>query len=204
MLENIKLIAFDGDDTLWYNEAVYNRAFDIAINIANPHITDDSKNKIFINFNRRLATNVQSIGFGYKTYILTLISFLVENFNISTSKVNLIISDLTLVFQKPVTLYPSVESTIKQLHSQYPLIVITKGETFEQTKKIESSNLCAFFSNIFIVGDKNEDVYKKILTQYIFGWRLSKIGLTDYATMVPITLFIFWTSYIICKFICHL
>lgn len=36
----------------------------------------------------------------------------------------------------------------------------------------------------------------------LLGWRYNKIGLTDYATMVPIALFLFWVSYIICKFVC--
>lgn len=166
MLTNIKLIAFDGDDTLWYNEIVYNNAFDIAIKIANPNITDCYKINILYDFNKKLATNIKLIGYGYKTYIITLVSYLLDKFNISSSKINLIISKLALEFKKPVRLYPSVEQTITLLHNRYELIIITKGETFEQSQKIKSSNICSFFTNTFIVANKDEDTYTKILKQY--------------------------------------
>ena len=68
--------------------------------------------------------------------------------------------------------------------------------------------LCRFideYANLHLSIDYDMSIDSKAnIKSNIFGWRLNKIGLTDYATMVPITLFIFWTSYIICKFICHL
>ena len=39
------------------------------------------------------------------------------------------------------------------------------------------------------------------VTPNLLGWRCKKIGLTDYATMVPIAMFLFWISYIASNFI---
>ena len=39
------------------------------------------------------------------------------------------------------------------------------------------------------------------VTPNLLGWRCKKIGLTDYATMVPIAMLLFWISYIASNFI---
>lgn len=38
---------------------------------------------------------------------------------------------------------------------------------------------------------------KQKITSNFWGWRYSKLGLTDYATMVPVVVMVFWTIFIL-------
>lgn len=66
--------------------------------------------------------------------------------------------------------------------------------------------LCNFvekYANLHLSIDYDMSVESNVkIKANLLGWRCKRIGLTDYATMVPIALFIFWLSYIVVQFVC--
>ena len=66
----------------------------------------------------------------------------------------------------PLKILPKVEETLKELSEQYILLLITKGDLFDQERKICNSNLAHYFDHIEIVSEKNNSTYKGILKKH--------------------------------------
>jgi putative hydrolase of the HAD superfamily len=70
------------------------------------------------------------------------------------------------MLNSPTELLPDVEETISQLSKTYELMIITKGDLFDQESKIARSGLVDYFEKIEIVREKDDAVYQKILTKH--------------------------------------
>ena len=161
----IKLIAFDADDTLWENEAIYKKV--------ESHLCDmlaDYGNKQEI-IDKLFATEMKNLhlyGYGIKSFGLSMIETAI---NVSDHKIdNQVIAKILelinymLTYELPV--YEGVEETLQQLSKNFPLIVITKGDLLDQDMKVERSGLRRYFKGIEIVAKKEESTYVEILKKY--------------------------------------
>ena len=63
----------------------------------------------------------------------------------------------------PLDLFERVEGTLEELSFNYRLILVTKGDRFEQERKIVRSGLGKYFEVVEIVGDKTEASYRGML-----------------------------------------
>ena len=63
----------------------------------------------------------------------------------------------------PLDLFERVEGTLEELSFNYRLILVTKGDRFEQERKIVRSGLGKYFEAVEIVGDKTEASYRGML-----------------------------------------
>ena len=70
------------------------------------------------------------------------------------------------MIQHPIQLIPKVRETLERLKQEYELMVITKGDLFDQESKIARSDLAQFFDIIEIVSEKTEDTYARIINRY--------------------------------------
>ena len=67
----------------------------------------------------------------------------------------------------PIELLPDVKETIESLKEfGYRLMIITKGDLFDQESKIARSGLADLFDIIEIVSEKNDDTYRNILKKH--------------------------------------
>lgn len=66
----------------------------------------------------------------------------------------------------PVETLPGVEETLVKLADRYRLVLITKGDLFDQERKLAASGLGALFSAVEIVSDKNPQVYGRIFDEF--------------------------------------
>jgi putative hydrolase of the HAD superfamily len=62
----------------------------------------------------------------------------------------------------PLTLLPQVAELIPQLAQSYRLMLITKGDLFDQEAKIARSGLADYFRHIDVVSEKNSSTYAQI------------------------------------------
>lgn len=67
------------------------------------------------------------------------------------------------LLQKPVTLLDGVEDVLLQLQGKYKLVLATKGDLFDQKRKVMDSGLVRYFYHIEIMSDKKEADYQKLL-----------------------------------------
>ena len=64
----------------------------------------------------------------------------------------------------PVEPLEGVRETVEALRSRYRLMVITKGDLFDQESKLARSGLADLFWRVEIVSEKDERTYQRILS----------------------------------------
>jgi putative hydrolase of the HAD superfamily len=70
------------------------------------------------------------------------------------------------MLRAPVELVEGAEDTLNELSADYDLMLITKGDPFEQERKIEHSGIAKCFRYLEVVGEKSETSYRSILRKY--------------------------------------
>jgi putative hydrolase of the HAD superfamily len=64
-----------------------------------------------------------------------------------------------------IDLMPGVAETLPFLAERHQLLLCTKGEPAEQTRKIDLSGLRPFFRECLIVKEKNRETYQRLATE---------------------------------------
>ncbi len=82
----------------------------------------------------------------------------------------------------PVELLPCVRETIASLRETYRLMIITKGDLFDQESKIARSGIAEYFQHIEIVSDKMPATCTALMTrsgirpdEFLYGWQFAEI-----------------------------
>jgi putative hydrolase of the HAD superfamily len=70
------------------------------------------------------------------------------------------------MLSKPMDIFDGVRETVLSLSEQYKLLLITKGDLFEQEAKIARSGLGDFFDGIEIVSEKTPRAYEAIVARH--------------------------------------
>ena len=117
---------------------------------------------------RLLATereNVAVYGYGVKGFTLSMIETAIEvtNGNVDADTIYRILSFAKDQLSHPVELLPGVAEAIDALAGRYRLLLITKGDLFDQESKIARSGLADRFDAIEVVAEKEPDVYRRVL-----------------------------------------
>lgn len=164
-MEEIKLIAFDADDTLWMNEYHYRNAEIRFCEMMNRFTDEERANSLLL---KREKMNLPLLGYGSKPFIISLIETGIEisNGTISNKEILELIEIGKETIGKPIELLPEVEEVLSQLSHKYPLILATKGDLKEQESKIERSGIDKYFSSIEIMSEKNRESYIKIVKKH--------------------------------------
>ena len=160
MIEGLKIVAFDADDTLWENEPLFRHAERIVADSLSEygsfeHISDELYKVEF--------KNMEDYGFGAKAYTLSMIENAVNlsGGKLTGEQVMLIIESGRNILHNPATPLPGVEETLTALKEdgRYRLVLFTKGELHDQERKIKRSGLGKYFSHIEIVSNKSQREY---------------------------------------------
>lgn len=162
MIEGIKKIGFDADDTLWVNE-VYFRETEQAFYELLADYAD--KETIYKELYRTEEDNMELYGYGVKAFILSVIetAHKITEGRLPASVVKRILELGKEQLSKPVELLPSVEDTLNALVGSYELILVTKGDLLDQERKLAVSGLEHLFHHVEIMSDKMERNYHKLL-----------------------------------------
>jgi putative hydrolase of the HAD superfamily len=159
------VIAFDADDTLWHTESLYTGAQDkFKQLLAHYHNAEWIEQKL----HQIEIRNLQYYGYGIKGFTLSLIETAIEltEGRIPGTEIQEVIDLAKEMLTAEVQLLEHAEETIVKLVDSYPLMLITKGDLFEQDTKIARSGLRQYFRYIEIVSDKTRDNYATLLTKY--------------------------------------
>lgn len=159
---DVKVIAFDADDTLWVNEPYFQeveRKFCALLEDYLPHHTVSQE--LF----RTEMQNLPWYGYGAKAFMLSMIETALR---VSDKTLNVSIIEKTIrygkeLLDKPIELLDDVEHVLQTLIGRYRLVVATKGDLLDQERKLKKSGLEHFFHHIEIMSDKKEDDYQKLI-----------------------------------------
>ena len=153
-LNNIRVIAFDADDTLWdcqsHFEAVENHLYDLIA----PYCEAPAK-ELF----QTESGNMADLGYGCKAFTISIVetALRVAGDHLSSQQLSDLLSHSKSLLHLPATPLPEVEETLQRLQAYpYRLVVFTKGELQDQENKLHRSGLAKYFSHVEITSNKTE------------------------------------------------
>jgi len=158
----IKVIAFDADDTLWVNETYFREAEKKFAQLVSQYETE---NKIDQELFKLEIKNLGIYGYGIKGFMLSMVECALQlsNYSISQKTIEAILDIGKEMIEKPIELIEGVEDVLSSLHGKYKLIVATKGDLLDQERKLEKSGLLKYFHHIEVMSEKKEPDYQKLI-----------------------------------------
>ena len=155
---DIKVIAFDADDTLWINEPYFQETEEKFCELLAPYL---SRHTLSQELFKTEIDNLKLYGYGIKGYILSMIeaALKISNHTIRNEVIVKIIQYGKELLEKPIELLDGVEDTLNALKGKYKLVVATKGDLLDQRRKLHNSGLGDFFHHIEVMSDKQEADY---------------------------------------------
>jgi len=159
---NIKVIAFDADDTLWVNEPYFQETEEKFCELMAPYL---SRHTLSQELFKTEIDNLRLYGYGIKGYILSMIeaALKISNHTISNEVVSKIIQYGKELLEHPIELLDGVEDVLGSLKGRYKLVVATKGDLLDQRRKLHNSGLGDYFHHIEVMSDKQEADYTDLV-----------------------------------------
>jgi len=161
-MKDIKVIAFDADDTLWVNEPHFQE-----VELRFCEIMEDylSRHHVSQELFKTEMNNLALYGFGVKSFMLSMVetAIRISEGTISLQAIEKIITLGKDLLDKPIELLDGVKEVLNDLQGKYKLVVATKGDLLDQERKLEKSKLGRFFHHVEIMSDKKESDYLKLI-----------------------------------------
>lgn len=161
-MKNIKIIAFDADDTLWVNEPYFQATenkFCALLEDFLPHHTVSQE--LF----KTEMQNLELYGYGVKAFILSMIET-ISRVTDNKASIELVYKTIQLgkeILEHPLELLEGVENLLAELYGKYRLVMATKGDLLDQERKLVKSGLEKYFHHIEIMSDKRMTDYQKLI-----------------------------------------
>jgi putative hydrolase of the HAD superfamily len=159
---DIKVIAFDADDTLWVNEPYFvetEQKFCALLEDYLPHHTVGQE--LF----KTEMQNLSLYGYGVKGFMLSMVetALRVSNKTAGMEVIEKAIEYGKDLLAKPIELLDGVEEVLNALKGRYRLVVATKGDLLDQERKLKKSGIEHYFHHIEIMSDKQVADYQKLI-----------------------------------------
>ena len=161
MKDQIKVIAFDADDTLWINEPFFTEGEKKFCQLMAEFMPfDDAHKELFA----REIGNLPLYGYGIKAFMLSMTetALKITEGQLSSDQLDQILQIGRDMLNKPVDLIDGVEEVLRSLSGRYRLVGATKGDLLDQERKFEKSGLAHYFEHIEIFSEKTPDKYLKL------------------------------------------
>jgi putative hydrolase of the HAD superfamily len=167
-MTKLTTIGLDADDTLWHNEKHFHFTQGIFADLLKDHVAPDHLADRLLQAEKK---NLAFYGFGIKGFTLSMIETAIDvtDGKVSSQTLKTILDAGRDMLHHPVELLPHVAETLEALSAHYKLVLITKGDLFDQERKVAASGLGDFFAGIEIVSDKQPTTYGRIFSQFGSG-----------------------------------
>jgi putative hydrolase of the HAD superfamily len=162
MFDQVKVIAFDADDTLWVNETYFRDAEHQFAKLLSKYETE---NKIDQELFKMEIENLSMYGYGIKGFMLSMVecALKLSNYTLDQRIIEEILNIGKDMLEKPIELLEGVEEVLQSLHGKYKLIVATKGDLLDQERKLEKSGLIQYFHHTEVMSEKKIPDYQKLV-----------------------------------------
>lgn len=184
-MPRLTAIGFDADDTLWHHERFFQLTTEKFVALLKPHVEGPH---LVEHLHAAERKNVAHYGYGVKGFMLSMVETAIE---VTEGRVpGAVIAEILAagrdMLAHPVEPYPGVEETLSALTGSHTLILITRGDLFDQERKLQASGLARYFDAIEIVSDKTAPVYRRIFSRHGEGpHRAMMIGNSMRADVIP-------------------
>jgi putative hydrolase of the HAD superfamily len=158
----IRVVAFDGDDTLWHNETRFNLTQTALRDLLRSHVPDADVDAHLAEVEMR---NLGIYGYGVKAFTLSMLETAIQvtGGRIPTADLEVILGWGKKMLGEPTELLDGVVDALHELGHRYQLLLITKGDLFDQEGKLARSGLAEMFAGVEILSEKHEEAYRSVL-----------------------------------------
>jgi putative hydrolase of the HAD superfamily len=184
----IRLVGFDGDDTLWRSEDYYHAAQADFERIVG-HYVDLQDGRTHERLYAVEMRNLALFGYGVKSMTLSMVEAAVEitDARISATDLHRIVSLGKALLQHPVELLPGIREAVEAIAAEHDIVLITKGDLFHQENKVRQSGLADLFHRIEIVSEKDASTYARVLAEFnLPASRFAMIGNSLRSDIAPV------------------
>jgi putative hydrolase of the HAD superfamily len=159
------LIALDADDTLWHNEPLFQATKARFQALLAPYHDGAWVDQ------RLYATeshNLRRFGYGIKGFVLSMVETAIEltEGRITGGEIRQILDWGHEMLAAPVELLEGVRETVELLAARHRLVLLTKGDLFDQEAKLARSGLGDHFAAVEIVSEKNARTYAAVMARH--------------------------------------
>jgi putative hydrolase of the HAD superfamily len=161
----VSTVGLDGDDTLWRNEERFQEAQAFVRDLVASHAPDDFQQRLLATEGR----NLRFFGYGVKGFTLSMIETVIEvtDGGIPARQIQRLIELGKEMLEAPVELLPGAGEAVARLAaSPLRLLLVTKGDLFDQEERIARSGLADLFDAVEIVSEKDEATYRRVLGRH--------------------------------------
>jgi putative hydrolase of the HAD superfamily len=162
---SLSTIGFDADDTLWQNERFFRETLARLVALLADHADEDTVSRRLLESEKR---NIVAYGFGIKSFTLSMIEAAIDitGGQVPASVISEILAAGREMASHPVETLPHVRETLESLAGSYRIILITKGDLFDQERKLALSGLGEVFHAVEIVSDKSVATYERVFSRH--------------------------------------
>lgn len=163
MAHSLTTIGFDADDTLWQNERFFRMTETHFAELLADHADKDHLAERLLETEKR---NLDHYGFGIKGFTLSMIETAIEvtGGKVPADTIAKILAAGREMLRHPVETLPHAAETLAALAGRYRLVLVTKGDLFDQERKLAASGLGEHFDAVEIVSDKSAATYARIFS----------------------------------------
>ena len=162
---SLTTIGFDADDTLWQNEHFYRLTEARFAELLGDHVDAPAVSARLLDAQRR---NLKLYGFGIKGFTLSMIETAVEvtGGRVPGEVVARILAIGRELLAHPIEMLPHAREVLEALAGLHRLVLITKGDLFDQERKVAQSGVGELFEAVEIVSSKDVATYARIFSRY--------------------------------------
>jgi putative hydrolase of the HAD superfamily len=165
MASDLTTIGFDADDTLWQNEQFFKLTEARFVALLGEHGEAAEISGRLLEAEKR---NLAFYGFGIKGFVLSMIETAIQitGGQVQASVIGEILAAGREMSAHPVETLPHARETLEGLAGDYRLVLVTKGDLFDQERKLAASGLGDLFDAVEIVSDKTASTYERVFARH--------------------------------------
>jgi putative hydrolase of the HAD superfamily len=161
------LVVFDGDDTLWSTEALYDQARQDARRAAESAGLDG---EAWEAAERRIdVQNVAHLGLSqarFPTSCIQALDAVAGDRTIDDALRDAVWAAAAAVFEMPAPLLDGALETLEIVAATHRLALLTKGDGDVQRRRLEDSGLEPWFDEVTIVEQKSSEEFRSLLLEF--------------------------------------
>ena len=161
----LSTIGFDADDTLWHNEHFYRLTEERFRALLADHAEGADISARLLEAEKR---NLAVYGYGIKGFTLSMIETAIEvtDDRLPAAIIRQILDAGREMLAHPVETLPHARETLQAIAGSYRIVLITKGDLFDQERKLAQSGLGDLFDGVEIVSEKSAATYERVFSRH--------------------------------------
>lgn len=159
-------LLIDADDTLWENNLYFEEVIDRFLELLAPLGIPREELRGRLNTGER--KNIRKYGYGVRSFTRSLEDCYLDlaGPNANRTVLKQVAALGQSLDQRPPRIFPGVVETLDYLKPRHRLLLFTKGDLDEQSKKVANSGLAPYFEAVEIVPEKNVATLERIVAHY--------------------------------------